>query len=82
MPICLWGSCCAPHPKPTPIKALFTIGSLTFISCGFGCRLTGGALCSAIKSVRSATQSYDEKLAAELWDESAEFADLPKAPKV
>ena len=45
-------------------------------------RLSGGWLGSATKLVRSSSQSYDKKLAAELWDASAEFAGLPKAPQI
>jgi hypothetical protein len=41
-------------------------------------RLSGGLLASRTLPVRSATQSYDAKLAAELWDASSELAGLPK----
>lgn len=44
--------------------------------------LTGGAIMSKTCAVRSSGPSYDEKIAADLWDVSAEFAKLPKAPKV
>ena len=36
----------------------------------------------ATRPVRSATQSYDAKLAAELWDASAEIAGVPAQPAV
>ncbi|KAG2501756.1 hypothetical protein HYH03_000256 [Edaphochlamys debaryana] len=45
-------------------------------------KLSGGLLASTTKPVRSATQTYDAKLAAELWEASAEVAKLPVAPQV
>lgn len=36
-------------------------------------------LASKTKAVRSSTQSYDQKLAKELWDVSADVAKLPRA---
>ncbi|GLC47990.1 hypothetical protein PLESTB_000047100 [Pleodorina starrii] len=45
-------------------------------------KLTGGRLGSRCKAVRSATQSYDAKLASELWDVSAELAKLPAQPQL
>ncbi|KXZ55707.1 hypothetical protein GPECTOR_2g1257 [Gonium pectorale] len=45
-------------------------------------KLSRGLLASKCKPVRSATQTYDAKLAAELWEASAEFAKLPPQPQV
>ncbi|PNW72029.1 hypothetical protein CHLRE_16g685400v5 [Chlamydomonas reinhardtii] len=45
-------------------------------------KLSGGMLGGATRPVRSATQSYDAKLAAELWDASAEIAGVPAQPAV
>jgi hypothetical protein len=51
------------------------------VSCGLHSLLdwplrsaSGGRLLSRTKPVHSAKQSYDEQLARELWDVSAEFA--------
>lgn len=44
--------------------------------------ISGGLLASRTMPVRSATQSYDAKLAAELWDASAELAKLPAQPQL
>lgn len=45
-------------------------------------RLTRGVVAGRTLPVRSATQTYDAKLAAELWDASAELAKLPARPDV
>lgn len=44
--------------------------------------LSRGALLSKTKMCRPGKHAYDEKVAAELWDVSAEFAKLPKQPQV
>ncbi|MEW5307215.1 MAG: hypothetical protein WDW36_009623 [Sanguina aurantia] len=41
--------------------------------------LSSFKLASQTKAVRSSTQSYDQKLATELWDVSADVAKLPRA---
>ncbi|EFJ49458.1 hypothetical protein VOLCADRAFT_104328 [Volvox carteri f. nagariensis] len=45
-------------------------------------KLSGNRLANRCKPVRSATQTYDAKLAAELWEVSAELAKLPPQPQV
>lgn len=45
-------------------------------------RAAGGFLAGRTKAVRSSKLSYDEKLAAELWDLSADFAKVPRSPTV
>ena len=44
------------------------------------CTVHVGALASQTRQVRSALQSYDEELAAQLWDLSADTAKLPRNP--
>ncbi|GIL92709.1 hypothetical protein Vretimale_19417 [Volvox reticuliferus] len=45
-------------------------------------KISGGLLARTCKPVRSATQTYDTKLASELWDASADLAKLPKEPQL
>lgn len=64
--------------RPSPLCRKAPMLTILFPAC----RLTGGMLGSATKLVQSSKCSHDEKLAAELWDVSAEFAKLPKEPKI
>eukprot|EP00798_Chlamydomonas_sp_ICE-L_P023279 gene23279-30512_t len=45
-------------------------------------RLTGGWGLSSTYPVRSSTASYDKRIAADLWKESALIAKLPETPAV
>mmetsp|Transcript_24448 Transcript_24448/g.53399 ORF Transcript_24448/g.53399 Transcript_24448/m.53399 type:complete len:355 (+) Transcript_24448:113-1177(+) len=67
-------------------KVVGTIWGVNTLLCGFFDyplrKLTGGALFSTTKPVRSAKQSYDTKLAEELWNESAEIAKVPRTPAI
>ena len=41
----------------------------------------GGKLLAKTKATKAARHAYDEKVAAQLWGVSAEFAKVPKDPK-
>jgi len=62
------------------------VWGLTALSCSLVDwplrKISGGKLFGSTKRVRSSTGSYNAKLAAELWDVSAELIKMPKEPQV
>uniref|UniRef100_A0A7S0RWZ8 Uncharacterized protein n=1 Tax=Chlamydomonas leiostraca TaxID=1034604 RepID=A0A7S0RWZ8_9CHLO len=61
------------------------VWGLTALSCSLVDwplrKISGGKLFGSTKRVRSSTGSYNAKLAAELWDVSAELIKMPKEPQ-
>jgi hypothetical protein len=74
-----------PHPPPKPaqgdIWGLSTV-VLSFLDWPLRRAFPSVAALSQARPCKPGTHAYDEKVAAELWDVSAEFAGLPKAPQL
>jgi hypothetical protein len=68
-------------PRQGDIWGLSTV-VLSFLDWPLRRAFPGVAALSQARPCKPGTHAYDEKVAAEIWDVSAEFAGLPKAPQV
>jgi hypothetical protein len=74
-----------PHPAPSkPQGDLWGASTvvLSFLDWPLRRAFPGLACLSKARPCKPGSHAYDEKVAAELWDVSAEFAGLPKAPQL
>lgn len=76
------------RPPTTPSKqqqgdlwGLSTV-VLSFLDWPLRRALPGLACLSQARPCKPGSHAYDEKIAAEIWDVSAEYAGLPKAPQI